>query len=91
MASIGAVFLPVHSVVTILCYKVLNMMIQDPLPEVSLFSQLATSLTNKILVHDSQASTPLWRYGNGKSTGMGSVYAGYCVCVREASMSLESQ
>ena len=58
MASIGAVFLPVHSVVTILCYKVLNMMIQDPLPEVSLFLQLTASLTNKILVHDSRPAPP---------------------------------
>ena len=37
MASIEAVFLPVHPVVTILCYKVLNLMIQGPLPEVSFF------------------------------------------------------
>ena len=37
MASIGAIFLPAYPVVTILCYKVLNLMIQGPLPEMSFF------------------------------------------------------
>ena len=37
MASIGAVLLPVHSVVTTLCHKVLNLMIQGHLPELSFF------------------------------------------------------
>ena len=59
MASIGAVFLPVHPVATILCYRVLNLMIQGPLPKVSFFSQPAAGLTNQTLVQDSWAGTPL--------------------------------
>ena len=59
MASIGAVFLPVHPVATTLCYRVLNLMIQGTLPEVSFFSQLAAGLTNQALVQDSWVGTPL--------------------------------
>ena len=59
MASIGAVFLPIHSVVTILCNKVLNFMIQGPLPKRSFFSQPVAGLTNRGAVRDSRAGTPL--------------------------------
>ena len=50
-----------YSVVTILRHKVLNFMIQGPLPEVSFFFA-ACGLTDWILVRYSRACTPLPLY-----------------------------